>query len=97
MPDRKQRPLWPLLTAAMIALPVLYIASFGPACWWIWSLSDKNPTACKWIGFTYAPCGLAAKHGPEYVKIPLCWYAGAGIPKGNRGSIKMQWTGRRGR
>ena len=36
MPVR--RPLWPILTAALIGLPVLYVASFGPACW----LASRN-------------------------------------------------------
>jgi hypothetical protein len=31
MTERKSRPLWPLLTAALIGLPVLYVASYGPA------------------------------------------------------------------
>jgi len=30
MTDRKPRPLWPLLTAALIGLPVLYVLSVGP-------------------------------------------------------------------
>lgn len=30
---RSSRPLWPLLTAVLIGVPVLYMASFGPACW----------------------------------------------------------------
>jgi len=33
MSERKQRPLWPVLTTTLIVLPVLYVASFGPACW----------------------------------------------------------------
>lgn len=34
MTDRK-RPLWPLLTAALIGLPVLYVATFG--AWFTWA------------------------------------------------------------
>jgi len=29
----RSRPFWPLLTAALIGLPVLYVASFGPVVW----------------------------------------------------------------
>ena len=31
MAERKQRPLWPIVAAALIALPVLYVLSIGPA------------------------------------------------------------------
>lgn len=31
MPDRKSRPLWPLLTAAQFGLTMLYVLSVGPA------------------------------------------------------------------
>ena len=40
MTDRKQ-PLWPWIVALLIGLPVLYVASFGPACW-IVSHADMN-------------------------------------------------------
>jgi hypothetical protein len=33
MTDRRKRPLWLWIAATVIALPVLYAASFGPACW----------------------------------------------------------------
>jgi len=32
------KPLWPWIAALLIGLPVLYVASFGPACW----LADRN-------------------------------------------------------
>ena len=28
----ERRPLWPWIVALLIGLPVLYVASFGPAC-----------------------------------------------------------------
>src|SRR5262245_66586319 len=34
--DRK--PFWPWIVALLIGLPVLYVASFGPACW----LADRG-------------------------------------------------------
>jgi len=29
----ERKPLWPWIVALLIGLPVLYVASFGPACW----------------------------------------------------------------
>jgi hypothetical protein len=31
--ERKKAGVWPWITALLIGLPVLYVASFGPACW----------------------------------------------------------------
>src|SRR5262245_19380213 len=31
--ERKKAGFWPRVVALLIGLPVLYVASFGPACW----------------------------------------------------------------
>jgi hypothetical protein len=31
--ERKKAGVWPWIVALLIGLPVLYVASFGPACW----------------------------------------------------------------
>jgi hypothetical protein len=55
----KNRPLWPLLTAALIGLPVLYVASFGPACWWAsGTISDTDVRIAPQV---YWPIGWAAQ------------------------------------
>lgn len=33
MDERRRKPLWPWIVVTALALPVLYIASIGPACW----------------------------------------------------------------
>src|SRR5262249_39049162 len=33
MSDDRKKPVWQLIVALLIGLPVLYVASFGPACW----------------------------------------------------------------
>jgi hypothetical protein len=33
MTDNHKKALWPWIVALLIGLPVLYVASFGPACW----------------------------------------------------------------
>ena len=33
MNDRKKTGVWPWVVAMLIGLPVLYVLSFGPACW----------------------------------------------------------------
>ncbi len=38
MSDERKRPIWPWIVALLIGLPMLYVASFGPACW----LADRD-------------------------------------------------------
>ena len=33
MSDERKNPLWPWIVAVCVGVPVLYVASFGPACW----------------------------------------------------------------
>jgi len=49
--DSRSRPLWPILTVALIGLPVLYVASFGPACW----LASRGWLPITPAGWIYAP------------------------------------------
>jgi hypothetical protein len=74
--DRKQ-PLWPWIVALLIGLPVLYVASFGPACW-IGSRDATQPWASLIVISVYewplpdlatlAPCDSGVR--------ALLWYAG---------------------
>lgn len=54
MSSRKPRPLWPLFTAALIALPVLYIASFGFLCW-VDALGLMSQSTKARLEFFYIP------------------------------------------
>jgi hypothetical protein len=57
----EQRPVWPWIVALLIGLPVLYVLSFGPACW----ISSRLGRAEEVVFFIYEPvipelvmCGL---------------------------------------
>jgi len=85
MTDRKPRPLWPFLTAALIGLPVLYVVSFGPACWLVEHGFPARPAA-----FIYEPLLRQAllKEGP--VREALHWY---GSKFSARGMVDMGFYG----
>jgi hypothetical protein len=38
MGEKRKKPVWPWIVALLIGLPVLYVVSFGPACW----LTDRG-------------------------------------------------------
>ena len=77
---RKPRPLWPLLTAALIGLPVLYVASFGPACWLFNAAMDQGwpvegSLLQRFLLALYAPVLRLEANGPEPIATALEWYA----------------------
>jgi hypothetical protein len=71
MSDRK-KPNWLLLTTAVLLLPVLYVASFGPACW----LADRGWLPKKVVCMAFYPLALIAVRCPPKVAAVLIEYGG---------------------
>jgi hypothetical protein len=69
--DRK--PVWPWIVALMIGLPVLYVASFGPAGWLV-----NHVFGPEWLKnalvVIYMPIIWIDKHGPAPVHEALRWF-----------------------
>lgn len=92
--DKTHGPLTLLLTsrkvrcwtvAVITLLPVLYVLSFGPACWWF-STPPEDPLDIGYMAFQYHtasrlywPIGWMAKNGPGPVRAVVLWYATRGI------------------
>jgi hypothetical protein len=69
--DRKKPLTWPWVA---VGLPILYIASFGPASWLAsWGALPLTPTA-----MFYKPIFLAGKHGPSLLDDGFRWYSEIG-------------------
>jgi hypothetical protein len=66
--DRSRR-FW-IIT--VMSLPVLYVGSFGPACWWF---SKQEKGVYHRVALPYWPIGWAAKHGPRGLSRAIWWYA----------------------
>jgi len=76
MSNDRKKPLWPWIVALLIGLPVLYIASFGPACWWF-SPRIGLTGDCVDAPAVYLPIGrlyLAAEHG-GWIEHTIAWHA----------------------
>ena len=64
MSDDRKTFLWPLIVALLIALPVLYVAAFGPACW----LADRDALPYHIVYRGYLPLAkLMANVCPDQV------------------------------
>ena len=55
-----------------LSLPVLYVASFGPACW----ISSRTNIGASAVSVIYQPILRLPAAGPEtMINEPLVWYA----------------------
>jgi hypothetical protein len=71
MSDEIKKPLWPWIVA-LIGLPALYVASFGPACWlYNWKLVGETA-----IPIAYYPIIWLSEH-PQLNDLAF-WYATGG-------------------
>ena len=74
MSEERKKPLWPWIVALLIGLPVLYVASFGPACW----ISSRAKLTGKWVITPYRPIIWLWVIGPEAVGDSVVWYSSIG-------------------
>ena len=111
MSDDRKKPLWPWIVALLIGLPVLYVASFGPACW-ITSRADRGkrllPVAywqilklMCWKEFRASrpPQGDFWSNGSNAAWLrghPFCWYAEVGAREGAHWFYTVSYERNRG-
>jgi hypothetical protein len=87
MSDRN-KPLWPWIAALLIGLPMLYVASFGPACWWRAMTLPANQ-ATTVAPRIYWPIGWLAANAPSYSRDVIFWYATRGWR--NKVALPINW------
>jgi hypothetical protein len=81
--NRRER--WAKRTlAAAIALPILYVLSFGPACW----IAGRGNISEAAVERFYRPILLQLVHGPDRLNAPLSWYGSIGVPQ--RRDVKLR-------
>ena len=85
MSDDRKNPVWPWIAALLIGVPVLYVASFGPACRLASGpyAKDESPAA-NWAMYIYVPLGKLILHSPDtgYRRL-LFWWITTCLPKGH--------------
>ena len=64
--------------AATVVVPMLYVASFGPACWLVSSRVYPLIGVARVAPRIYWPLGALHKNGPVAVASLLDWYAKLG-------------------
>ena len=61
MTDNRKNALWPWIAATLIGLPVLYVASFGPACW----ISSHTGRGANVVSIVFQPVFSVWWNGPK--------------------------------
>jgi hypothetical protein len=86
MRDDSKRPIWPWIVALLIGLPVLYVASFGPACWmtaqpWHNAINnDGYDMPPRWMQI-YRPFGMIMNQSASPLKTAVIWWATLGVKR----------------
>jgi hypothetical protein len=92
MNSERNKSLWPWIIALLIALPVVYVASFGPACWYAERCVEKTGNAPPpWLGLPYCPLGHLAVHGPAPIAVPLREYSAIFVPMNTYLYLPLAW------
>ena len=84
--NRRERWAKWTLVGTVIGLPVLYVVSFGPACWISSHVLDKDydedddgtGVTAETVSSLYEPIFRLAWRGHPIIREPLFWYASAG-------------------
>src|SRR5262245_25232468 len=82
---------WTWLGVWLILLPVLYVASFGPVCWFTTSMTFKAPVHP--VMYAYWPMARVMLSGPRPIREAAYWWAALGIPDGHAAFIPMNLNG----
>jgi hypothetical protein len=80
------------ILVGVVGLPVLYVASFGPACW----ISSRLQPSGEIVSTVYSPIIPAMLQGPVAVQSVLTYYAAFGIPGGCfsvDGTLRIEFLG----
>ena len=74
MSDDRKKPLWPWIVGLLIGLPVLYVASFGPACWISSRIGAHKGFVVDAVQLVYQPVLRLGVEGPDSVRRGIEWW-----------------------
>ncbi len=77
MSEERKKPVWPWIVAMLIGLPVLYVLSWGPACWLAVRIEMAESRIFQ-VG--YWPIGRIIYVGVPVADATLVAYAEFGLP-----------------
>jgi hypothetical protein len=78
---------WPCIVATLLAIPPLYVTSFGVACWAVRGKGDE-------ISNAFWSSGWTLQNGPRAFRAPILWFAKFGIGNGERLVLPASADGR---
>ena len=93
MSEPQKNPVWPWFLVLMIGLPLLYVGSFGPACWLTsqasgWSKLQPHPAM-----IVYFPLGAVASRPETVYGRSLRWWMTLGVKRGHAAVVPSNAAG----
>jgi len=77
MSDEREYPLWPWVVGLCVGLPVLYVVSFGPACW----ITSRLNLPGDWLVVVYRPVTAVIELRSGLLCDAVQWYSFLGASK----------------
>src|SRR5262249_24332047 len=77
MSDERQKPVWPCIVILLIGLPVLYVGSWGPACW----VSSRGNCGAATVSVVYRPLAWRMARSERFDEA-VSWYSELGAADG---------------
>jgi hypothetical protein len=87
MSDEPNKPLWSWIAVVLIGIMVLYVASFGPACW----ISSRTNIGAPVVDVAYHPLLLVWLHCPRPVGKSFVWYSSLAAADGWMWTASGHW------
>ena len=87
----ERKPVWPWIVAPLIGLPVLYVVSFGPACW----MGERMNAGVHAVSIVYRPI-IRFTHKSSHARRVALRYASLGMTNGRSPVIvndEIDWSG----
>jgi hypothetical protein len=81
MTSNRKNPGVAFWATVVVVVALLYVASFGPACWYL-SREPYDHSFRRLFERTYWPIGRAASEGPKIVERSVFRYGELGMPVG---------------
>ena len=93
MSEPQKNPVWPWVVVVLIGLPVLYVGSFGPACWVTSQAHGWSRLQPHRAMIVYFPLGALASRSDTVYGRGLRWWMTFGVKRGRAAVVHTNAAG----
>jgi hypothetical protein len=93
MREPQKNPVWPWILVVLVGLPVLYVGSFGPACWLTSQVHGWSKLQPPRAMLVYFPLGAVASRPDTVYGRGLRWWMTFGVKRGHAAVVQTNAAG----